>query len=300
MTTREATDSEMLDAVERWARVTKRLASQSAHGLTGDWIFAPVYVLPSGSNGEVKAVAIYTGDGDRFDVNFHTALLVALLIEGGTTVDVGRCPTCEGSERETRSVTSRVERGTPRGAAHHRHKRIKDGWRADGWRWAEGTDVTFERPLEGVSDVYTYKMSRPCSACTDKPGRDIREAARLVLDAVWRTSDGLVKPAKYGRAKCHGCGYGIATTRAGFIRSHTGPGPGPRCSGSKQRPDTAARDSLHVKADDIQRTGDPLGEWLSLWLAGSRERTDDMTLRLMEVAWRAEIMHGGEPSRGVA
>jgi hypothetical protein len=229
----------------------------------------------------------YTANGDRFDVDFHTALVVALLIEGGITVDVGRCPAC-------------VKRGGP-----HEWLRLLgtfdevERWR--GYQERNWEDLQILRAFRGCDWLPTQHLLvgwRPCPACSGT-GRDIREAARIVLDAVWRTSDGLVKPAKCGRAKCHGCGYGIATTRAGLIRSHTGPGPGPRCSGSKQRPDTAARDSLHVKADDIQRTGDPLGEWLSLWLAGSRERTDDMTLRLMEVAWRAEIMHGGEPSRGV-
>jgi hypothetical protein len=295
MTTREATDSEMLSAVERWARARGFHRDQHAHGSSdGLWLFSRHHA-PREFGTQLHAgrmMAIWDRNGERFDVDARAALLVALLIEGGLTVDVGRCPACVkrgGPHEWTQIDETRGHVSDALSAAEWFAPRLaKTGW--------IGASYIHHTSPRGATARLVAK--RPCPDCNGT-GRHTIEAARLVLDAVWRTIDGLVKPAKYGRAKCRGCGYGIATTRAGLIRSHTGPGPGPRCSGSKQRPDTAARDSLHVKADDLQRTGDPLGEWLSLWLAGSRERTDDMTLRLMEVAWRAEIMHGEEPSRGV-
>lgn len=179
------TPEQMRAAVERWARARGWLASQHAHGPADHWLVDESRLFNFNSGQDTGRLRIYMpGQGESRDVDPHTALLWACTVEAGLPlVDVGRCQACDGAQRETRTITCRVERGTPRASAWRRHQRTKEGWRNDGWRWAEGSDVLVERPISGVSDVLTYTMWRPCLSCASKPGREHRDPARMVLDA---------------------------------------------------------------------------------------------------------------------
>jgi hypothetical protein len=196
---------------------------------------------------------------------------------------------------------------------------------------------------------------RPCPDCKGT-GRDIREAARLVLDAtVADRQSPEFKNDRKGRAAA--MNWTAAFARGGDFIERIHPGGGldihPNTivvrltsAGAKQ-----ARETLHVEADRRSEQGvergdtfwnlsaseaedggrgfvrargggnvrvlrcernasgtsvdlawtepDPLAPLLTHWLAGSREGTDTATADLMSIAWRAEIMHGEEPSRGV-
>jgi len=178
-------------------------------------------------------------------------------------VKIGRCPACDGSKCEEICVS------VDDACDEEIEQRLLDlGW-------------TFLCPgsSDEVEDGYWY--SRPCQTCRGL-GERWSEVGRLVLEAMPRPREILTRPAKFGRAKCYGCGDHIAMTSSGLIRSHTGPGPGPRCSGSKLPPDTEARDALAVWSDERMAEGDHLGEWLAQWLAGRDEWIADAQAQSLE------------------
>lgn len=159
------------------------------------------------------------------------ALLWAACVEAQAEVDVGTCPKCEGAKGEqVYGFTAFVAQMIPGGwATPQRPDGSREGW-------------------------------APCSACQvgDEPptGRDIRQCARLVLDATPRQ----LGPLEF---------YSDRPVKFGVVQAAPG-----------------SREALHVAADRAQLAGDPLGEWIALglerWMAGHTEGLDGL------VAWLRE------------
>lgn len=147
-----ATPEEILTAVERWARARDLWEAGKA---------APCGVYITGNQ------VIVTRHGAIRAVDPATALAWALCVDAGATVDVGRCPACEGD-----------------GVQHWGKLNPDAGWpddRKEGWLTRGGPQ---------------WCSHRACPECPPAPkkaarvrgvhagtGRDTREAARLVLDA---------------------------------------------------------------------------------------------------------------------
>lgn len=235
-----ASDAEMLAAVERWARARGWLVTQHAHGQVDHWLFddRPRWEQGTGG-GECRAgnARIWlprpAENVEWRDVDPHTALLWALSVEAGVTVDVGRCPACvkRGGRDEWIYAHTTRERDWL--------KKHEYAWSCGAWSW--------------VGPVKIWPMSRPCTACNGT-GRDIREDARLVLDAVPPNED----PQTVAEIEARRWALMIEARKAR----------------------AQSREVLCVEADRLQGTGDPLGLWLALWLADKREGTADAVAKL--------------------
>src|SRR5262249_11742288 len=112
--------------------------------------------------------------------------------------------------------------------------------------------------------------SRPCPNCMGV-GRDVREAARLVLDALpWRYTED-------ERRALFGWGVLPATVTLG--------GSGEEVSTTHRPGDATSTEALGVWADKWQADGDPLGFAIACWL-----RTRTMSEPV--VGWRADALAG--------
>jgi hypothetical protein len=155
----EPSDHEVLEVVKLWADAAGVLV---VDGSPVPWGWRICHLEGSIAVGHADAFSAPTV------VSVDTALVWSLAVASGRSVDIGRCPVCEGSKVERR-----------RGADIRTEDRVTGEWADDhsGWELLE-IDPT-------PSDVVDWWV-RGCQTCVATPGRVTREAARLVLDALPR------------------------------------------------------------------------------------------------------------------
>lgn len=260
MTEREATDAEMLAAVERWARATGRWWQDSGR-IPDGWSFT---VWATGT----ARVRFRAGKRDVTEqtVDPHTALLWALLVEAGITVDVGRCPACvarslPGQKLATTEWGMATAYGRTKPYIAHARYHPADGWlRGWGGKRRKG------------SSQWAQHHARPCPDCNGT-GRDMREVARLVLDAA--PIDNACPHASTINGHCIDC------LDTGYCQGGPETLPG----------NAQARDHVDVCATKLQTLGNPVGLWSALWLAGKREDTTGAVQHMHAIALRHEMIN---------
>lgn len=174
----EATDPEILAAVEAWARARGMMLWQDPvkHGIA--WGVNQVASAPAGPT-VWHFDKSYGGEGVRQygSLSPLVALAWALAVEADERVDVGRCPACVARSPKGARKLATVEWGMA--TAYGRSKPYIDHPRwhtSDGWTRGWGG-----RRRKGQS-LWVQHYSRPCPDCNGT-GRGTRELASLVLDA---------------------------------------------------------------------------------------------------------------------
>lgn len=314
MAEREAIDADMLAAVERLARVTGRW-----------WVDVNTRAARLVRIERGRA-SIWNDSRHVADVDAHTALLWIMLEHAGLTIDVGPCPACvkRGSSWEYTDSPLKPPNG-PGGEWEYLGVGVKglpDGviggiaWERCTWRF---DDHWYRRACRScLTDVEHGYPDRPT-------GRDVRTLAQLVLDA---------SPIDCQLCDEHGCelcGEGKVWSREGIARDRLAVEADRRiATGSEQTadfydPDSYAEAEKSGRSYVRQRGGtnirevnrwrledhpgflyhvelawtepDPIGARLALWLAGSREGTQDM---VDELNVEADRIDGGDTSAGMA
>lgn len=160
--TTAAPPSDILRAVERWARVRGFAFGGSPHD-------GQVWQLSPDARGTEVNIWHHVGEpAPPWTVSPAIALAFALLVESGAaSVDVGRCPACVARSGPRKLVTVEWDSAISLITVEHFGQ-----W---GWVGGEGRFV--------IAGQQYVPMSRPCPACTGT-GRETLPAQRLLLDAV--------------------------------------------------------------------------------------------------------------------
>lgn len=231
------TDAEKREAIERWARSTGRLYDVVAeagrpsrpmherrrlgwHIRVDEFLSQPLHIWHRHGMADNDVSAFWFPDWD-------TALLAALCIEAGHTLDVGRCPGCEGD-----------------GVQHYGTVDPDAEWPRQDWLTRGGPQWCAHRSCPSCPPRKMNSKPARERAVHAGTGRDIREVARLVLDA----APAVAEWSRYGSHV-----LALHYDADGFA------------------PMLAATDALEVYSARLMDAGNPLGEWLLCWLLGNTD-----------------------------
>jgi hypothetical protein len=261
----EPSDAEVLGAVKLWADAAGIIFPQVREPLPAGWI-AQVWR----DHDQVKVWFRGEGEsglGESWDLDVDTVLVWSLAVASGRSVDLGKCPKCKGTGREG-EVIGFTDRATAESCAASR--------RSDGWTTT----------LAAIADAefdWALTVIRECRSC-NAGRRDVREAARLVLDALPQsgTIDRLPESAAREHMEKLRLGAALSAVVVSLeaeqkLWSYRWEEPG----------DPTSIEALGVWADAWMEDGDPLGPAVRHWLA-----TLNPGPRVEHFGWRAAAVAG--------
>lgn len=213
-----ASTADILRAVERWARVRGwyRLDSDAVKARwhnRGPWCVEVV-------DAEVRVWTQAMRGAPMFYIRPALALAWALLVErGAASVDVGRCPACQGQGTETRII------------------------KGQGRLWANGVQWNYEHDgwstaVARVDGEHVVTARQPCPVCSGT-GRETIPAERLLLDAASGDAQAFTRLDYHAECKLRDRGDPLGELLAWALRLWTGEptdcGECPACHGRKRR-----------------------------------------------------------------